>query len=154
MAVENNVDNIKAKFLWELGIRKNDYPIGFLDKIQDITKMISTTEIGFCAYRNYCDGKVEKFSMKDVVGTNHPRYAGKTWIDAFLDLDRGDNIIKLYEENPGYWQEMKSLDNADVGLIKCGDKYYIFDLCENLYFVVMIYRFLQFDFVLTIYLHH
>lgn len=120
-------NNIKAKFLYDLGIRRENYPMSFLDKIQDISQIVSTTEIGYCSVSQYCDGKAEKFCIKDVVGTNHQRYAGKTWIDAFLDLDRGDNIIQLYDTNPDYWQEMKCLDNAEMGLIKYGNKYYIFD---------------------------
>lgn len=120
-------NHIKAKFLYDLGIRKDNYPISFLDRIQDISKEVSTTEIGYCSVAQYCDGKPEKFCIKDVVGTNHQRYAGKTWIDAFLDLDRGDNIIELYNINPKYWQEMKDLNKADIGLLKYRGKYYIFD---------------------------
>ena len=120
-------NHIKAKFLYDLGIRKDNYPISFLDRIQDISKEVSSTEIGYCSVAQYCDGKPEKFCIKDVVGTNHQRYAGKTWIDAFLDLDRGDNIIELYNINPKYWQEMKDLNKADIGLLKYRGKYYIFD---------------------------
>lgn len=120
------MENEKAKFLYELGIRKDNYPTSFLEKIEDISKLITNTEIGYCAVSSRCDGKPEKFCIRDVVGTDHPRYAGKTWLDAFLDLDRGENIIELYRNNPGYWEEMKSLDNADIGLLKYGGKYYIF----------------------------
>lgn len=120
-------NNIKARFLYDLGIRKDNYPMSFLDKIEDISQIVSTTEIGYCSVTKYCDGKAEKFCIKDVVGTNHQRYSGRTWIDAFFDLDRGDRIIELNDANPDYWQEIKSLDKADIGLIKYGDKYYIFD---------------------------
>lgn len=120
------MDDIKAKFLWDLGIRKDNYPKTFLDTIQDISKMITNTEIGYCGVRSRCDGQPGMFCIKDVVGTDHSRYAGQTWIDAFLDLDRGAKIIKLYEDNPSYWQEIKSIGNSDIGLLKYADKYYIF----------------------------
>ena len=119
--------NIKKDFLKNLEISKDNYPSAFFDKIEDISKILSSTEIGYCAVQNYCDGKAESFCIKDVVGTNHSRYAGKTWIDAFLDSDRGDEIIQLYYKNPDYWHEMKSLDNAEIGLIKYNGKYYVFD---------------------------
>lgn len=120
------MDDIKARFLWELGIRKDNYPQPFLDKIQDISKMVTNVELGYCAVDSRCDGQPGTFCIRDVVGTDHSRYAGKTWIDAFLDLDRGANIIKLYEDNPSYWEEIKSIGNSDIGLLKYGDKYYIF----------------------------
>ena len=121
------MDNIKAKFLWDLGIRRDNYPKTFLDTIQDINKIVTNVEIGYCGVSSRCDGYHGMFCIKDVVGTNHSRYAGQTWIDAFLDLDRGANIIKLYEDNPSYWEEIKSIGKSDIGLLKYGDKYYIFD---------------------------
>lgn len=120
------MDEIKARFLWDLGIRKDNYPKTFLDTIQDIGEMVTNVELGYCAVASRCDGQPGMFCIKDVVGTDHSRYAGKTWIDAFLDLDRGANIINLYKDNPSYWEEIKSLGNSDIGLLKYGDKYYIF----------------------------
>ena len=120
------MDNIKAKFLWDLGIRKDNYPKTFLDTIQDINKMVTNVEIGYCGVSSRCGGQPGMFCIKDVVGTNHSRYAGQTWIDAFLDLDRGANIIKLYKDNPSYWEEIKSIGKSDIGLLEYGDKYYIF----------------------------
>ena len=117
---------VKEKFLWDLGVRSSQYPESFFDRIEDINKLVTNVELGYCAVCSRCDGQVETFCIKDVVGTDHPRYAGQTWIDAFFDLDRGANIIKLYQQNPEYWEENKNLDDSDIGLIKYGDKYYIF----------------------------
>lgn len=117
---------IKVKFLRDLGIRRDNYPETFLDPIQDITKIITNVEMGYCGSSSRCDGQPGMFCIKDVMGTDHSRYAGKTWIEAFLDLDRGFDIIKLYETNPYYWEEIKNVDNSDIGLIKYEDKYYIF----------------------------
>lgn len=120
------MDDTKRIFLLNLGIRNDNYPQTFFDTIQDINTMVTNVELGYCAVDSWCDGQPETFCIKDVVGTDHPRYAGKTWLDAFLDLDRGTDIIKLFEDNPNYWEEIKSLGNSDIGLLKYGDKYYIF----------------------------
>ena len=117
---------IKVKFLKDLGIEKEHYPRFFFDTIQNLNQLLTNTEISYCAVSDMCDGKSGMFCIKDVVGTDHDRYAGHTWIDAFMDLDRGANIISLHKANPDYWEEIKKGENSDIGLIKYGDKYYIF----------------------------
>lgn len=118
--------DIKVKFLRDLGIQQDKYPSGFFDTIENLNQLLTNTEIGYCSDYDRCGGKTGTFCIKDVVGTDHERYAGHTWIDAFLDLDRGASIISKYEENPEYWEEIKKEENSDFGLIKLGDKYYIF----------------------------
>lgn len=115
----------KIGFLKELGITKGNYPQGFFEKIENMNQCVTNVERGYCADESRCDGREEDFCIKDVVGTDHERYAGNTWIDAFWDLDRGDNIIELYRSNPQYWEEMKKEGHAEIGLLKRGDKYYI-----------------------------
>ena len=117
---------VKVRFLSSLGVKKEQYPTGFFDTIQNVNEVLTNTEIGYCALSESCGGKPEMFCIKDVIGTDHDRYANRTWIDAFMDLDRGAQIISMNEENPAYWEEMKQKENADIGLIKSGDKYYIF----------------------------
>ena len=119
------MSEIKIEFLKELGIGKGNYPQGFFEKIENMNQCVTNVERGYCEVESRCDGKEEDFCIKDVVGTDHERYAGKTWIDAFLDLARGDDIIELYRSNPEYWEEMKKEGHAEIGLLKRGDKYYI-----------------------------
>ena len=117
---------VKTKFLNSIGIQRNNYPRSFFEPIQNVNQLFTSTEIGYCASYESCDGKPGMFCIKDVVGTDHDRYAGKTWIEAFFDLDRGANIIGLSETNPDYWEEIKKKEHTDLGLIKCGDKFFIF----------------------------
>ena len=98
----------------------------FFESIQDINTLLTNTELGYLSYRPLCDGKKEYFCIRDLVGTDHQRYAKHSWLDSFLDLDRGNNIIQLLYENPKYWEDLKVCDNTDLGLIKYNDKYYIF----------------------------
>lgn len=118
------MNDIREKFLENIHINTNNYPATFYERIQNIP--LSIVEKSYCAVSNYCDGKTEKFHIQDLVGTDHQRYAGKTWIEAFLDLDRGSNIIELYNKNPNYYNQLRDPNKTDLGLIKIDGKYYIF----------------------------
>ena len=119
------MNDIRKDFLESIHINTNNYPATFYERIQNIP--LSNIETEYCAIPNYCDGKKEEFHIRDLVGTNHQRYAGKTWIEAYLDLDRGANIIELYNKNPNYYKEIRDPNKTDLGLIKVDGKYYIFD---------------------------
>lgn len=119
------MNDIRKDFLESIHINTNNYPATFYERIQNIP--LSNIETEYCAVPNYCDGKKEEFHIRDLVGTNHQRYAGKTWIEAYLDLDRGANIIELYNKNPNYYKEIRDPNKTDLGLIKVDGKYYIFD---------------------------
>ena len=81
----------KKKFLNLLGIYSDDdFPKEFYDVIKSTRDEITEPE-KFCVddYRTcYC--KKEHIDFSRLVGTDHDRYAGKSWIEAFSDLDRGD----------------------------------------------------------------
>ena len=119
------MNDIRKDFLESIHINTNNYPATFYERIQNIP--LSNIETEYCVVPNYCDGKKEEFHIRDLVGTNHQRYAGKTWIEAYLDLDRGANIIELYNKNPNYYKEIRDPNKTDLGLIKVDGKYYIFD---------------------------
>lgn len=121
-----NKYNFKKMFLSDLGLNEDNFPLSFFEEIQDINLLLTSTELGYLSYWPLCDGKKESFCIKDLVGTDHQRYSRHSWIDSFLDLDRGDKIIQLLYENPKYWEDLKVCDNTDLGLIKYNDKYYIF----------------------------
>jgi len=88
------MNDIRKKFLESIYVSTENYPASFYEKIQNIP--LSSIETEYCAVPNYCDGKKEEFHIRDLIGTNHERYVGKTWIEAYLDLDRGNDIIQLY----------------------------------------------------------
>lgn len=61
-----------------------------------------------------------------MTGTDHDRYAGKSWLEAFLDLDRADENIQLYFSNSSYYQSLQIGKVHDLGLVEKKGKYYIF----------------------------
>ena len=118
------MNDTREQFLKNIHINTNNYPATFYERIKSIP--LSIVEKSYCAVSEYCGGRAENFHIRDLVGTDHPRYAGKTWIEAFLDLDRGSNIIELYNNNPNYYDQLRDPNQTDLGLIKIDGKYYIF----------------------------
>ncbi len=128
MELIDNVGPLGKRFLSELGINSdNDIPASFFEVIKPYSKNFSEAE-QFCLndYHIAFIGTF-KFCMDKVVGTNHTRYAGHTWIDAFIDLDRKDKLLTLYFENPDYYDELKSGNIIDLDLVLKDGEYYIFD---------------------------
>ncbi len=108
MSIIERLTPARKRFFEELGILDdNDIPESFFDIIQSYSDNFSESE-RFCI-NDYNIAFCSKafFSLRDVIGTNHDRYANKTWIEAFLDLDRGEEILELYFNNPKYYDELK-----------------------------------------------
>lgn len=127
MSVFENLNPIKRKFFESIGIyNDNDIPSSFNEKILSLNSIISEPEKFCIGDYNFCFQSQSLFSMKDLVGTDHARYAGKTWLEAFLDLDRGDKNLELYFSNPNYYTDLFVNGESDLGLVKKEGKYYIF----------------------------
>lgn len=128
MSVIEKLTPNRKKFFEELGILKDeDLPKSFFEKIESYEGNFGVGE-QFCLndyYIAFC--KKATFSIKDVVGTNHQRYENKTWLEAFMDLDRGEEILELYFRNPKYYDDLKDPQNCDMGFAYKDGKYYIFD---------------------------
>ena len=65
-----------------------------------------------------------------MVGTDHERYAGRSWIAAFSDLDRGEQNLEYYFANPEYYdiglKEGEELEHTSgIGVVKKDGKYYV-----------------------------
>lgn len=126
MAIVDELSPIKKRFFQELGILKDeDIPESFLDVIASYSEEFSESEKFCISDHNIAFRSKSLFSLADVIGTNHQRYANKTWLEAFLDLDRGDETLELYYSNPNYYGEIKS--DSDLGLAFKDGKYYILD---------------------------
>ena len=124
MSIIDNLSLTKKRFLNSIGIFSDgDIPKSFYEKIRSLNDDFSEDEKYCIGDYNFCYSSIEPFNIKALVGTDHDRYANKTWLDAFIDLDRGEEIIELYFNNPDYYSELK--DSTDLGLAKKGDKYYI-----------------------------
>lgn len=128
MSIIERLTPARKRFFEELGILSDaDIPESFFDIIQSYNDDFSESE-KFCINdRNISFYSKSLFSVRDVVGTSHNRYANQTWIEAFLDLDRGDETLELYFNNPGYYDELKKIENCDISLACKDGKYYILE---------------------------
>lgn len=126
MCTFENLSPIKKKFLASIGIYSyNDMPSSFHEKILHLNSAISEAERFCIEDYHLCYQSQDTVNLKDIIGTDHDRYAGKTWFEAFSDLDRGDENIELYFNNPGYYSELLQKGQTDLGLAEKGGKYYI-----------------------------
>lgn len=107
------VSNTKLEFLNRLGIDLNNLPKEF-DKFSKSYDYNSTSEEkDFLFSDSYTKTFVLPFSMKDIVGTQHPSYEDITFLEAFLKSKRGDWIIPMFYNNPNYYSEtLKQKDQS------------------------------------------
>lgn len=120
---------IKKKYMNVLGIYGDeDFPVEFFEKIKSTKDEITESE-KFCIddYNTcYCHNETIDFSR--LVGTDHDKYAGKSWIEAFMILDRGDKNIEQFFQNPDYYRN-NSKEQIDMGVVEKDGKYYIYSKC-------------------------
>lgn len=127
MEIINNLSQIKRKFFESIGIYSDaDIPESFNEKILYFNPLINESQKFCLDDYNFCFQEQALFSMRDLVGTDHQRYAGKTWLEAFLDLDRCDENLELYFSNPDYYANLSASGYSDLGLAEKDGKYYIF----------------------------
>ena len=127
MLIFENLSPIKKKFFESIGIyTAADIPSSFNERILHLNNVISESEKLCIQDYNLCYQSQCLFSMKDLIGTDHDRYAGKTWLEAFFDLDRCDENLQLYFSNPNYYSDLFLKGSSDLGLVKKDGKYYIF----------------------------
>ena len=88
----------KKRFLESLGIDINNLPPEFEKHSDSIEESLSQEEIEFLGSERLTGRYNKTFCLKDLVGTTHPDYADKTWIEAFLLSKRGDNAVEQYEK--------------------------------------------------------
>ena len=112
-------------FLKKIGIyRDEDMPPEFFDTIKSLRQNLTEEEI-YCVsdyYKSYCyNGNLD---MTKLIGTDHDKYIGKSWIEAFCTLSRGEEIADLYLKNPDYYKNDDS-KQIDMGVIEKDGYYYI-----------------------------
>ena len=120
----DKLSNLQKQFLKSLGINGDeDMPQGFFEIIKPLA---ITQEEMYCVSdynKVYCyNGHLD---MTKLVGTNHEKYVGKSWIEAFSILSRGDEIIEAYFKNPEYYS-INDSDLIDIGVVEKNGYYYIF----------------------------
>jgi len=105
----------KKKFLESIGIDIRNLPPEFKKYSDSMEKILSEEEIDFLNSESLTGRYVKTFSLKDLVGTIHPDYTDKTWLEAFLVSKRGDSAVDQYFENPNYYAiELKQKDQSNL----------------------------------------
>lgn len=98
-----NISEKKKEFLEGLGIDINNLPPEFERYSNSMDRMLTKEEIDFLD-RESLTGRYNKtFCLKDLIGATPPDYADKTWIEAFLLSERGDNAVEQYFRNSDYY---------------------------------------------------
>jgi hypothetical protein len=123
----------KKRFFESLGIIKDtDIPRSFFDKINSYKTDMTDSEKFYCEDYTISGSFLQTFCMKDIVGTDHDVYASKSWLQAFIELNRGDKTIDEYFLNPKYYDGDLKKGNTDdvnhssnIGLVEKNGQYYI-----------------------------
>lgn len=105
----------KKKFLESIGIDINDLPPEFERNSDTIESTLSKEEIEFLNRESLTGRYKKKFCLRDLVGTTHPDYTDKTWLEAFLLSKRGDSAVEQYFKNPEYYSKgLKQFDQSST----------------------------------------
>ena len=128
MLIEEKLTPNRKKFLEELGITKTEeIPNSFFEPIESYIDSF-TKEERFClSDQNISFCKQGLVSIKDIVGTNNKQYANKTWLEAFLELERGEELIEEYFNNSSYEENLKNREKVAIGLVYKNGKYFLYD---------------------------
>jgi len=105
----------KRKFLESIGIDIDNMPPEFDRHSDTMESTLSSEEIEFLTRENLTGRYQKKFCLRDLVGTVHPDYADKTWVEAFLLSKRGDSAVEQYFKNPEYYSKgLKQFDQSST----------------------------------------
>lgn len=105
----------KRLFLESIGIDIDNLPSEFERNSDTMESTLSSEEIAFLTRENLTGRYQKEFCLRDLVGTVHPDYADKTWIEAFLLSKRGDSAVEQYFKNPEYYSKgLKQFDQSST----------------------------------------
>lgn len=106
----------KKRFLESIGIDINNLPPEFEKHSDTIESTLSREEIEFLNRESLTGRYQKKFCLRDLVGTTHPDYTDKTWLEAFLLSKRGDSAVEQYFRNPEYYSKgLKQFEQSSTG---------------------------------------
>ena len=105
----------KKKFLESIGIDIDNLPPEFEKYSSDFESTFTSDEMAFFDRESMTGTYTKEFCLRDLVGTSHPDYSDKSWIDAFLLSKRGDDAVEQYFRNPEYYSEgLKGFDQSSL----------------------------------------
>ncbi len=124
--------SFKLSFLRTLGISHYEIPYHFLETCLSYTENTTELEQWFTSSDSLSLIGEKKVYIKDIIGTNHPSYENKSWIDAFLSTKNGEETIKLYKEHPSYYfsdlkqiKQSTLIHNTPLEVFEIDHEYYI-----------------------------
>ena len=124
--------SFKLSFLRTLGISHYEIPYNFLETCLSYTENTNELEQWFTNDDTLSFIGSKKVCIKDIIGTNHPLYENKSWIDAFLSTKNGEETIELYQKHPSYYfKDLKQLKqstlihNTPLEVFEIDQEYYI-----------------------------
>lgn len=134
----------KLSFLKSLKITQNGIPYLFIEGCASFVQDTTELERWFSNLDSLSGVGIKKVSLKNIIGTNHPNYANKGWMDAFLSTEKGKDCITLYQQNPSYYfKELKrtenTLQNTPLEVVEKDGKYYIKKGNHLILFLKMLY---------------
>lgn len=105
----------KRRFLESIGIVINNLPPELERHSDTMESTLSSEEIAFLTRENLTGRYKKEFCLRDLVGTVHPDYSDKTWVEAFLLSKRGDSAVEQYFKNPEYYSKgLKEFDQSNT----------------------------------------
>ena len=116
MSEKREISDEKRKYLESIGIDIDNLPDGFEQICTSIDQEYSPDMQSFA--KSYAaEVSIKRFRLEDIIGTAHPDYYNKSWIDFFLATKRGDNIVKKFNGNPEYYSEFLKQPNQDNSVV-------------------------------------
>lgn len=135
--------SFKLSFLRTLGISHYEIPYNFLETCLSYTENTTELEQWFTNSDTLSLIGLEKVCIKDIIGTTHPSYENKSWIDAFLSTKNGEETIELYQKHPSYYfKDLKQstlIHNAPLKVFEIDHEYYIKDGNHRILLLKMLY---------------
>lgn len=105
----------KKKFLESIGIDIDNLPPEFEKHSSDMERTVSSDEMAFFDRESLTGRYKKQFCLRDLVGTSHPDYSDKSWLEAFLLSKRGDSAVEQYFKNPEYYSiDLKEFDQSNL----------------------------------------
>ena len=146
MSRTEEISDIKRKYLESIGIDIDNLPENF-EQISESMDNEYTSEMRQYIESPAAEISIKQFSLGDVIGTNHPDYYNKSWIDSFIATKRGDRIVEEYYKNPSYYSEFLKQPNQDnyrvhetpLELYENNGKFYINGGNNRIAFIMMQY---------------